>query len=113
MKTYLSIAVFLFLSINALAVNDSLVKPQIRSSPIVIANLLMANNNYIKCTYGQPTKKGREVFGALVPFGKLWRTGANEATEITFTSDILMGGLPVSAGTYTLFTVPNKESWTI
>lgn len=73
----------------------------------------MANNQYVKCTYGQPTKKGREVFGYLVPFGKLWRTGANEATEITFTADVVIAGLPLPAGTYTLFTIPDKESWTI
>lgn len=93
--------------------NDSIVKPQVRNSPIVIANLKTTENNYVKCTYGQPLKKGREIFGNLVPYGKLWRTGANEATEITFTTNIQIGETQLPAGTYTLFTVPNKEKWTI
>ncbi len=94
-------------------VEDSIVKPQVRNSPIVIANLKTTENNYVKCTYGQPLKKGREIFGNLVPLGKLWRTGANEATEVTFTSNIRIGETILPAGTYTLFSVPNKESWTI
>ncbi len=94
-------------------VEDSIVKPQVRNSPIVIANLKTTENNYVKCTYGQPLKKGREIFGNLVPLGKLWRTGANEATEVTFTSNIKIGETILPAGTYTLFSVPNKESWTI
>lgn len=98
---------------NHLSVNDSIVKPQIRSSPIVIANLKTIENNYVKCTYGQPLKKGREIFGNLVPYGKLWRTGANEASEVTFTSNIKIGKTSLPAGTYTLFTIPNKEKWTI
>lgn len=93
--------------------NDSIVKPQVRSSPIVIANLKTTENNYVKCTYGQPLKKGREIFGNLVPYGKLWRTGANEATEVTFTTNIQIGANQLPAGTYTLFTIPNKEKWTI
>lgn len=113
MRTYLLIVIFLFFSKSVWAVNDSIVKPQVRNSPILIANLLMANNNYVKCTYGQPLKKGREVFGSLVPFGKLWRTGANEATEITFTNDIVIGGTSLEAGTYTLFTIPDQDNWTI
>ena len=113
MKTYLLIFVFLLASRSSFAVNDSIVKPQVRSSPIVIANLLTSENNYVKCTYGQPLKKGREVFGSLVPLGKLWRTGANEATEITFTTDVLIGSNTLAAGTYTLFSIPNKDKWAI
>ncbi|CAH0994970.1 hypothetical protein EMA8858_01090 [Emticicia aquatica] len=92
---------------------DSIVKPQIRNSPIVIANLKTTENNYVKCTYGQPLKKGREIFGNLVPYGKLWRTGANEATEITFTTNVKIGETNLAAGTYTLFSIPDKEKWTI
>lgn len=99
--------------VSAKILNDSIVKPQVRSSPIVIANLKTAENSYVKCTYGQPLKKGREIFGNLVPYGKLWRTGANEATEITFTTNIQIGETQLLAGTYTLFTVPNKDKWTI
>lgn len=66
----------------------------------------------IKVTYGQPKKKGRDIFGGLVPYGQVWRTGADEATEITFAKDGTFGGKPVKAGTYTLFTIPTATDWT-
>lgn len=67
----------------------------------------------VKVVYGQPSKKGRVIFGELVPYGQVWRTGANKATEITFAKDATFGGKPVKAGTYSLFTIPEKEEWTI
>ncbi len=70
-------------------------------------------DTYTKITYSQPHKHGRAIFGALVPYGQVWRTGANEATELTITKDIKINGLDLKAGTYSLFTIPGKESWTI
>lgn len=67
----------------------------------------------ISVTYGRPYKKGRVVFGELEKYGKVWRTGADEATQITFTKDVTFGGKPVKAGTYTLFTIPNEKEWTV
>lgn len=67
----------------------------------------------VKVVYGRPLKKGREVFGSLVPFGKVWRTGANEATEIKFFKDVTFGGKQVKAGTYSLFSIPGESEWTI
>ena len=67
----------------------------------------------IKVTYGRPYKKGREIFGGLEKYGKVWRTGADEATEITFYKDGKFGGEPVKAGTYSLYTIPNENEWTI
>lgn len=67
----------------------------------------------ISVTYGRPYKKGREIFGGLEKYGKVWRTGADEATQITFAKDATFGGKPVKAGTYTLFTIPNEKEWTI
>jgi len=72
-----------------------------------------AEGKGVKVTYGQPSKKGREIFGKLVPFGQVWRTGANEASEITFDKDVTVGGKPVKAGTYTLFTIPKETEWTV
>lgn len=69
----------------------------------------------VSVNYGSPAVKGRTIFGDLVPYGKVWRTGANEATQITFAQDVLVGEaqVPVSAGTYALFTLPaDKTSWT-
>jgi hypothetical protein len=68
---------------------------------------------HIKVTYGRPYKKGRDIFGGLEPYGKVWRAGADEATEITFDKDCVFGNKRVKAGTYTLFAIPDKNEWTI
>ena len=67
----------------------------------------------IKVTYSRPQKKGRDIFGGIVPFGKVWRTGANEATEIKIYQDITIGGKRLKAGTYSLFSIPGEEEWTL
>ena len=71
------------------------------------------SNNNIKITYGRPYKKGRNIFGGLEQFGKVWRTGADEATEIIFAKDVSFAGKPVKAGTYSWYSIPDKENWTI
>lgn len=76
------------------------------------------NGLEISVTYGRPLKKGRLIFGpeekdALVPFGKYWRLGANEATEITFNKDVDFGGVPVKAGSYRLYAIPSAKSWMV
>jgi hypothetical protein len=65
----------------------------------------------ITIEYSRPGVKGRVIFGDLVPFGKVWRTGANASTKITFGEDVTVQGKPVAAGTYALYTIPNKDSW--
>jgi Protein of unknown function (DUF2911) len=77
-----------------------------------------AEGTNVKVAYGQPSKKDRVIFGApgsgaLQPYGQLWRTGANEATEITFAKDGKFGGQPVKAGTYTLWTIPGEKEWSV
>ncbi len=72
-----------------------------------------AESNHVKVTYGQPSKRGRVIFGGLEKFGTVWRTGANAATEITFKKDVVFGGKKVKAGTYTLFTKLQEKEWTI
>lgn len=67
----------------------------------------------ISVFYCQPSKKGREIFGTLLPYGKVWRTGANEATTFTTNKDIMFGGKPVPAGKYTLWTIPEANHWTV
>ncbi len=67
----------------------------------------------VTVNYSQPAKKGREIFGSkLVPFGEVWRAGANEATTITVSGDVNFGDKPLKAGTYSLFTIPTKDKWT-
>ncbi|MCE6988845.1 DUF2911 domain-containing protein [Dyadobacter sp. CY323] len=72
----------------------------------------------IQVTYSKPSKKGRLIFGreqdkALLPYGKVWRTGANEATLIEFAKDVVLAGKPVKAGQYSLYSVPDQGSWKI
>ncbi len=67
----------------------------------------------IEISYSRPGIKGRKIFGDLVPYGKVWRTGANNATTITFGDDVTIGGTLVKAGTYGLLTIPDKDNWTI
>lgn len=63
--------------------------------------------------YSRPAMRGRTIFGDLVPMDKLWRTGANKNTLVTFESDATVGGSPLKAGTYALYTVPSKDEWTV
>jgi hypothetical protein len=67
----------------------------------------------VKVTYSRPAVKGRKVWGDLVPLGKVWRTGANSATEMKFSHDVEIAGKNVKAGEYALFTIPNESEWTI
>jgi hypothetical protein len=67
----------------------------------------------IELSYSRPGIKGRKVFGDLVPFGKVWRTGANNATTINFGSDVTIGTTKIPAGKYGLLTIPDKDNWTI
>lgn len=63
--------------------------------------------------YGRPHKNDRKIFGELVPYGQVWRTGANESTEITTTREIEIGGKRLPARTYALYSIPGEKSWTI
>lgn len=81
-------------------------------SPNAIATLKY-EDTYIKITYCRPHKRGRTVFGGIIPYGKVWRTGANEATEITVTKDIMIAGNRLKAGSYSIFSIPKPDSWTI
>ncbi len=67
----------------------------------------------IKVLYGRPQKNGREVFGEMIPYHKIWSVGANEATEIKFYKDVMFGGQKVKAGTYVLYAIPDKSEWTL
>src|SRR5256714_2074633 len=67
----------------------------------------------ITITYSRPGVKGRKIFGGLVPYGKVWRTGANETTSIAFSDDVAINGQPLAKGTYGLHTIPNENEWTL
>ncbi len=92
--------------------------PSRRPSPMGMARITV-DDVYLRVVYSRPYKRGRdnifgtEESGALVPFGQVWRTGANEATEITVTGDVTVGRGLLPAGTYSLFTTPGPETWTV
>ncbi len=84
----------------------------VRISPRVMSEFVVGDTT-IQIEYGQPAAKGRKIFGGLVPYGKLWRTGADEATVLTAASALTVGTLSVPPGSYSLFTIPGKDVWTL
>jgi Protein of unknown function (DUF2911) len=84
-----------------------------RPSPPAKATLDLGGGKSVTVEYSSPRAKGRKIYGELVPFGQVWRTGANEATTLVTAADIVVGGTPVPAGTYTIFTIPDKDKWTL
>jgi hypothetical protein len=110
MKSSLVIITCFFLFLSNTSFSQEAITP--RPSPSAIVTMKY-EDTYVKITYGQPHKRGRDIFGGLVPFGQVWRTGANEATEITLTDDLQVNDNILSAGTYTLFTIPSVDKWTI
>jgi len=110
MRIGMKYSLLLLLFLPCLAEAQEAIKP--RPSPMAIASARY-KDTYLKMTYGQPHKRERVIFGKVVPYGEVWRTGANEATEITVTRDILINNKPLKAGSYSLFTIPEKDSWTI
>lgn len=104
--------IFLFALLTVPFTCQSQAPEQDRQSPMAVASMRY-KDAYVKITYSRPQKNGREIFGKLVPYGQVWRTGANEATEITVTKNVQINGSLLKAGTYTIFSIPNKEKWTI
>lgn len=87
--------------------------PEPRQSPLGLSRVMLDEDSYVKVVYGRPQMRGREIFGQLVPYGEIWRTGANEATEITLTQPVLVAGERLPGGTYSLFSIPEEDKWTI
>ena len=67
----------------------------------------------IEVQYSRPSMRGREIFGNLVPYDKIWRTGADNSTKISFTTDVMVDGNSIKAGTYSIFSIPNQNEWTV
>jgi hypothetical protein len=84
-----------------------------RSSPPATAQCKLADGKTITIDYSSPRMKGRKIFGELVPYGKIWRAGANEATTFVTTADLSVGGTTVPAGNYTIFVIPSADKWTL
>jgi hypothetical protein len=84
-----------------------------KASPPASATCDLGGGKTVTTNYSSPRMKGRKIYGDLVPFGEVWRTGANEATTFVPSSDVVVGGATVPAGSYTIFTVPAADKWTL
>jgi hypothetical protein len=84
-----------------------------KPSPPASTTCDLGGGKTIKTDYSSHRMKGRKIYGGLVPFGEVWRTGANEATTFVTSSDVVVGGKTVPAGSYTIFTVPTADKWTL
>ncbi|HEX6098813.1 MAG TPA: DUF2911 domain-containing protein [Thermoanaerobaculia bacterium] len=100
----------LFLATAALAQHGGEAKKPL--SPATKAEATVKGKK-ITVDYSAPSKRGRAIMGELVPYGKVWRTGANAATTLTTEADLMIGSLHVPAGKYTLFTIPGEKEWTL
>jgi len=84
-----------------------------KPSPAASASCDLGGGKSIKTDYSSPRMKGRKIYGGLVPFGEVWRTGANSATTFVTSADIVVGGKAVPAGSYSIFTLPTADKWTL
>jgi hypothetical protein len=87
--------------------------PSKRPSPAAQAQCEFSDGKTITVDYSSPRAKGRKIFGGLVPYGEVWRTGANDATTFVTSADLTVGGKDVPAGSYTIFTIPTADKWTL
>jgi hypothetical protein len=99
-------------SLAALSLAGSVQAEDKRASPHADVTATLAGKK-ITVSYGRPYVKGRAIFGGLVPWGQVWRTGADEATTFTTEGDVVIGGLKVPRGEYALFTIPAEKQWTL
>ena len=105
---------FLPLLLVAIACNSTAQQDKSkRPSPPASADCALASGKTVKIDYSSPRMKGRKIFGGLVPYGQIWRTGANEATTFAVSGDVTVGAKDVPAGDYTIFTVPEADKWTL
>ena len=105
---FLTLIANLFISLSGLA--QQLQMPQASPSARLTQKVGLTD---VVVDYSRPSTKGRKIFGELVPFGEVWRTGANGATIISFSTEVIVGGKKVPAGAYALYSIPGKSSWTM
>ncbi len=114
MKKYLTLSLFVLALVFSTTANAQEFSG-LDKSPMDMASFpssYKVSDKAVRIVYGRPQLKGRSM-GDLAPAGKVWRTGANEAPEITFYKDVTFGGQSVKAGTYSLFTIPGDKQWTV
>ncbi len=103
-----------FIALLALCtfIGDSFAQDKPAPSPLATFSQKVGLTD-VTIVYSRPSKKGRTIMGELVPYGKVWRTGANATTKITFSDDVKIGGKDLAAGTYAFWTIPGESEWTV
>jgi hypothetical protein len=117
MQKRTAFAILFLLTVSTLVLAQEKDKNK-RPSPPAQATCKFSDGKVVTVNYSSPRAKGRKIFGtkdekALVPYGEVWRTGANEATTMTTDANLTVGGQDIPAGTYTLFTIPDEGKWTL
>jgi len=110
MRKHLAICLFLIGALPLAAQTPALKLPRASQHAVITQTVGLTD---ITIDYSRPVAKGRAIFGGLVPYDKVWRTGANDATTITFSDDVTINGQALAKGAYSLHTIPGKDSWTI
>lgn len=107
MRSVVSSLLLILLATFAFAQADKSSRP----SPPATASVSFADGKTVTIEYSRPSAKGRKIMGGLVPYGQVWRTGANEATSFVTTANLTIGGTTVPAGKYTIYSLPGENSW--
>lgn len=110
MNNKITLALFALLFASFVSYGQQIQMPQASPSSKIIQKVGLTD---VTVDYSRPSTKGRKIFGELVPYGEIWRTGANAATVFSFTTDVTIGGQLVPAGSYALYAIPGKNDWTI
>jgi hypothetical protein len=104
---------FLVVALSVLCAGTLVFGQDKPASPPASASCKFSDGKTIQTAYSSPRMKGRKIYGGLVPYGEVWRTGANEATTFVTDTNLTVGGKDVPAGSYTIFTVPAADKWTL
>ncbi len=110
LKTSILIVLAAFISTTALAQERANDEPRV--SPNATVSQTVGTTD-ITITYGRPAVDDRTIFGDLVPYGEVWRTGANESTALVISDDVVIEGNELEAGTYSIYSIPGEDEWTI
>ncbi len=118
---YYALALALLLGFTSASAQDVVPPPKPRVSPMAASQVMLDGGAYVRVIYGQPhrqdprseTPKPRVIFGEVVPFGQLWRLGANEATMLVSTGALEVAGKTLPAGVYSLYAIPERDKWTL
>lgn len=102
--------ILLLIILSSISLTAQIEKPSLSPTKISKQKVGLAN---VTLKFGQPNKQGRKIFGSLIPYNKVWRTGANASTKITTDKEIVIANHIIPAGTYALYSIPNKKKWTI